>query len=127
MDSNMHSTGAPGGLTGLAALAAALDRVNAQDLDRLDHAARVDRARKLRELLDRLEGFWLQELAVVDARGAVGADTAAWLSARLGVSADTANSWVRAARALPPVPAPATSGQPPEVATSPRAASQEPT
>jgi hypothetical protein len=108
MDSNMHSTGTPGGLTGLAALAAAFDRVNAQDLDRLDDAARVDRARKLRGLLDRLEAIWLQELAVVDARGLAGAEqgvrapsTAEWLSARLGVSADTANSWVRAARALP--------------------------
>ena len=107
MDSNMHSTGAPGGLTGLAALAAALDRVNAQDPDRLDHAARVDRARKLRVLLECLEGMWLQELAVVDARGAAGAEqglqapsTADWLSERLGVSADVASSWVRAARAL---------------------------
>ena len=108
MDSNMHSTGTPDGLTGLAAaLEAAVDRVIAQDLDGLGDAARADYARKLRGLIERLEGMWLQELAVVDARGLAGAEqglqapsTAAWLSARLGVGAGVANAWVRSARAL---------------------------
>jgi hypothetical protein len=107
MDSNMHSNGTPGGLTGLAALEAAVDRVIALDLDRLGDATLADDARELRGLLDRLEGIWLQELAVVDRRGAAGADqgevassTADWLWARLGVDADVASSWVRAARAL---------------------------
>ena len=101
MDSNMHSTDTPGGLTELAAVEAAVDRVIARDLNGLGQAARADHARKLKGLIDRLEGIWLHELAVLDARGAAGADTAAWLSARLGVSAETASSWVRAARALP--------------------------
>jgi hypothetical protein len=107
MESNMHSIGTPDGPTGLAALAAALDRLAAQDLDRLGDAALADHARELWGLLDRLNGIWLQELAAVDALGLAGADrgevapsTADWLSARLGVDLGVANSWVRTARAL---------------------------
>ena len=57
--------------------------------------------------MDRLEGHWLAELATVDARGAAGAEqgvqagsTAAWLRHRLRMSAGTAASCVRTARAL---------------------------
>ena len=45
MKSNMYSTGPPDGLTKLAALAATVDRVIAQDLDRLGEAALADHAR----------------------------------------------------------------------------------
>ena len=57
--------------------------------------------------MDRLEGQWLQQLAVVDGRGAAGADqgqevgsTAAWLRARLRLGAGAAASFVRTARAV---------------------------
>jgi hypothetical protein len=108
MESNMHSTGTPDELT---TLATALEELAGQDLDRLGEAARVDCARELRRLRDRLEDIWLRELAEVDRRGAAGADrgevwpsTAEWLSARLGVSSAVANSWVRTARARYPGP-----------------------
>jgi hypothetical protein len=108
MESNMHSTGTPDGLT---TLLAALEELAGQDLERLGDAARADRSRELRGLLDRLEGIWLQGLAAVDRRDAAGADqgevassTADWLCARLGVDADVASSWVRTARALYPGP-----------------------
>jgi hypothetical protein len=107
MEPNMHSTGMPSRLTRLAALEASVDRVIAQDLDHLGDAALADDARELRGLIDRLEGIWLQELAVLDRRGAAGAErgevapsTADWLSARLGMSSGAANSWVRIARGL---------------------------
>ena len=61
----------------------------------------------LRGLMDRLEGHWLGALADLDARGAAGAEhgvqagsTASWLRARLHMSASTAASLVRTARAL---------------------------
>jgi hypothetical protein len=111
MESNMYSTGPPDGLTKLAALEATVDRVIAQDLDRLGEAALADHARELRRLIDRLEDIWLQELAAVDRLGAAGADqgevapsTADWLSARLDISSAAANSWVRIARARYPGP-----------------------
>jgi hypothetical protein len=57
--------------------------------------------------VDRLEGHWLRQLAVVDGRGAAGADqgqevgsTAGWLRSRLGLGAGAAASFVRTARAL---------------------------
>ncbi|HWD48033.1 MAG TPA: hypothetical protein VHM23_30725, partial [Actinomycetota bacterium] len=49
--------------------------------------------RRLRRLLDRLEGHWLGDLAAIDSRGAAGADpgvpaasTASWLRHRLRLS-----------------------------------------
>jgi Domain of unknown function (DUF222) len=57
--------------------------------------------------MDRLQGQWLADLADLDARGAAGAEdgvqagsTAAWLRHRLHMSAGTAASLVRTARAL---------------------------
>jgi Domain of unknown function (DUF222)/HNH endonuclease len=108
MDSNTHSisrsTSEP---VGLSALAAAVDRLAGQDLDRLADAALVERALVLRGLGDRLDGQWLRTLAAVDARGAAGAEqgvpagsTAGWLGRRLRMSAATATSLVRTARAL---------------------------
>ena len=103
----MYSTGSPEGLTGLAAVEAVVEFVLAQDTSRMSHAARADHLRALGQLIDLLEGTWLQMLAEVDRRGAAGADrgegaasTADWLCDRLGVSADLANSWVRRARTL---------------------------
>ena len=104
MESNTHSTSAP---AGLGALAAVVDELVAQDLDGLADGALAERVMALRGLLDRLEGQWLRALAAVDARGAAGAEqgvqagsTAAWLRARLRMSAGTAASFVRTARAL---------------------------
>src|ERR671913_2125400 len=112
MDSNTHSTPPPGRHPDgqpddLAALAAAADRLAAQDLNRLPDAVVAERVLGLRQLVDRLEGQWLKELAGVDGRGAAGADqgqqvgsTAAWLRNRLRLGAGTASSAVRTARAL---------------------------
>ena len=104
MDSNTHSTSRP---DQLAALAAAVDGLAAQDLEELADGACAERLLSLRGLMDRLEGQWLAELAAVDARGAAGAEhgvqvgsTAAWLRARLHMSAGTAAGLVRTARAL---------------------------
>jgi Domain of unknown function (DUF222)/HNH endonuclease len=104
MDSNTHSTGPPGGL---GALVAELDRLAAQNPDRLPDGVRAERVLVLRRLLDRLEGHWLSELAAVDAGGAAGAEqgtpapsTAGWLRARLRMGAGAAASAVRTARAL---------------------------
>jgi hypothetical protein len=91
----------------LATLAAAVDELAAQDLDGLADAARAERVLRLRRLLDRLEGHWLQELATLDARGAAGAEagvqapsTASWLRNRLRLGAGAASGGVRAARAV---------------------------
>src|SRR5918995_4163241 len=112
MDSNTHSTPPPGRHPDgqpddLAELTVVLDRLAAQDLDRLSDAARAERVLGLRQLVDRLEGLWLKELAGVDALGAAGAEqgqqagsTAAWLRNRLRLGAGTASSAVRTARAL---------------------------
>jgi len=61
----------------------------------------------LRGLVDRLEGHWLQRLAVVDGRGAAGAELdqavgsiASWLRGRLPLGAGAAARSVRTARAL---------------------------
>src|SRR5918995_3604496 len=112
MDSNTHSTPPPGRHPDgqpddLAELTVVLDRLAAQDLDRLSDAARAERVLGLRRLVDRLEGQWLKELAGVDGRGAAGAEadqqvgsTAAWLRNRLRLGAGTAASAVRTALAL---------------------------
>src|SRR5918994_588176 len=112
MDSNTYSTQSSGHQPvgqpdELAALTAAVEELAAQDLDRLDNAALAAQVLELRRLLDRLEGQWLQQLAAVDGRGAAGAEhgqefgsTAAWLRNRLRLSARTATSAVRTARAL---------------------------
>src|ERR671912_1141984 len=112
MDSNTHSTPPPGRHPDgqpddLAALAAAADRLAAQDLNRLPDAVVAERVLGLRQLVDRLEGQWLNELAGVDALGAAGAEqgqqagsTAAWLRNRLRLGTGTAASAVRTARAL---------------------------
>ena len=103
MDSNTHSTE----VATLTALVAAIDGLAAQDLNRLTDAVLAEQVVVLRGLVDRLEGQWLQQLAVVDGRGAAGADqgqevgsTAAWLRARLRLGAGAAASFVRTARAL---------------------------
>jgi hypothetical protein len=112
MDSNTYSTQVPGPppaghLDDLAELTAVLDRLAAQDLDRLSDGVRAERVLALRRLVDRLDGLWLKELAGVDAHGAAGAEadqqigsTAAWLRNRLRLGAGTAASAVRTARAL---------------------------
>jgi hypothetical protein len=112
MDSNTHSARpsaeAPAGTPArLSAMAAELQGLADQPLDGLADAARADRVRTFRGLVDRLEGQWLGELADLDARGAAGAEqglqapsTAGWLRARLRMSAGTATSLVRTARAL---------------------------
>src|SRR5215207_1798605 len=112
MDSNTHSTPPPGRHPDgqpddLAALRAVVEELAAEDLDGLSDAVRAQRVLELRQLVDRLEGQWLKELATVDARGAAGADqgqqvgsTAAWLRNRLRLGAGTASSAVRTARAL---------------------------
>jgi len=91
MDSNTHSTQPPGRESDwLAALTVVADGLAAQDLDRLSDGVRAERVLVLRQLVDRLEGQWLKELADLDARGAAGAEadqevgsTAAWLRNRL--------------------------------------------
>src|ERR687898_1629693 len=91
----------------LAALVVVADGLAAQDLDGLSDGVRAERVLGLRQLVDRLEGQWLKELAGVDALGAAGAEqgqqagsTAAWLRNRLRLGAGTASSAVRTARAL---------------------------
>jgi hypothetical protein len=104
MESNTHSTHAS---DRLADLEAAVNALAAQDLDGLPDATAAEQVLRLRRLVDRLEGQWLNELAAVDARGASGADqgqqidsTAAWLRNRLRLGADAASGAVRTARAL---------------------------
>jgi hypothetical protein len=84
-----------------------LEGLAAQDVDSLSDGVRAERVLRLRRLVDRLEGYWLQELAAVDARGAAGADqgiqapsTAGWLRNRLRLGAGAASSCVRTARAV---------------------------
>jgi hypothetical protein len=61
MDSNTHSTSqSTSEPVELAALETDVDRLAAQDLDRLTDAALVDRALVLRELGDRIDGQWLR-------------------------------------------------------------------
>src|SRR5215207_8113857 len=70
----------------LAGLTAAVDELAAQDRHGLTGPARATRILAWRQLLDRQQGLWLQELAELDALGAAGADqgvpvpsTAGWL------------------------------------------------
>ena len=108
MDSNTHSTAhLADGLAADDLACAAVDGLAAQDLDRLTDPVLAERVLVLRQLLDRLEGQWLKELAAVDGRGAAGAEagqqvgsTAGWLRARLRLGAGAASSSVRTARAL---------------------------
>src|ERR687897_3577138 len=112
MDSNTHSTPPPGRHPDgqpdwLAALAMVTDQLAAQALNRLPAPVVAERVLRLRQLVDRLEGQWLKELAGVDGRGAAGAEqgqqagsTAAGLRNRLRLGAGTASSAVRTARAL---------------------------
>jgi hypothetical protein len=112
MDSNTHSTQPPHRPPDrcpeeLADLVAVLDRLEAEDPDRLSDPAVTDYVLALRQLVDRLEGQWLRTLAVVDARGAAGAEdglavgsTAGWLRTRLRLGAGAAATAVRTARAL---------------------------
>jgi hypothetical protein len=104
MNSNRCSNKVPQGLEPLAEV---VDDLATQDLKGLSDAARAERVRILRWLVDRLEGQWLRELAALDARGAAGADqgiqapsTASWLRNRLRMGATAASSAVRTARAL---------------------------
>jgi hypothetical protein len=71
MDSNTHSTQP---VDGLAVLAAAVEGLAVEDLDRLADPVLAERVLVLRQLLERLEGHWLKELATVDGRGAAGAE-----------------------------------------------------
>jgi hypothetical protein len=66
MNSNTHSAGSPDGLTALAAVA---DQLAAEHRAGLPAPVRVDRVLALRQVMDRLEGQWLAELAAVDAAG----------------------------------------------------------
>jgi hypothetical protein len=108
MESNTHSTHCPSGPPDrLAGLEAVVDALATQDTGGLPDAVRAEQVQRLRRLLDRLEGHWLQELAAVDAAGAAGADqgqqagaTAAWLRHRLRMGAGAASTAVRTARAL---------------------------
>jgi hypothetical protein len=104
MDSNTHSSSRA---ARRAALTAAIDELTAQPLDSLTESALAEELRELQQQRDRLDGQWLRTLAAVDARGAAGAEqgtpaasTAAWLRARLRMSAGAATSLVRTARAL---------------------------
>ena len=112
MDSNTHSNGDLDGRPGQppdgpTALAAAVKQLAAEDRGGLSAAARAERVRSVRRLLDCLEGQWLAELAELDAWGAAGAEegvqvgsTASWLRRRLRMSAGAAHRAVRTARAL---------------------------
>jgi hypothetical protein len=84
-----------------------VDDLEGQDRDHLSDSALTEGVTRLRQLLDRLEGHWLRELAEVDTRGAAGADhatpapsTASWLRHRLRLSPGAATSMARTARAL---------------------------
>ena len=108
MDSNTHSTQQPPGQDDdLAALTAAVDRLATRRRHGLPDTVRAERLRRLRGLADRIEGYWLQDLADLDACGAAGAEeglqavsTAGWLRSRLRMGAGAAHRAVRTARAV---------------------------
>jgi hypothetical protein len=92
---------------GLEGLAAAVAELAACDPDELGDAALAAQVLALRRLADQLEGVWLRLLAVVDARGAAGAEhgvtalsTTGWLRAALRIGPGAAGRAVRTARAL---------------------------
>jgi Domain of unknown function (DUF222)/HNH endonuclease len=108
------SDGLPAGLEGLAADIADLA---ADDPDGLGDGQLAGEVLALRRLADQLEGVWLRRLALVDARGAAGAEagvqagsTAGWLRAALRMSPGGACRAVRTARALHRGPLGATAG-----------------
>jgi hypothetical protein len=72
MDLNTHSTERPPRPDGLATVAAGIDQLAADDLDRLPDAVVAEQPLALRQLLDRLDGLWLQRPAVTDGRGRTG-------------------------------------------------------
>jgi Domain of unknown function (DUF222)/HNH endonuclease len=108
MDSNTYSTQVEGGPPDrLAALTDAIDGLADHDLHGVTEAAMATELRQLRRLVDCLEGHWLHRLAILDARGAAGAEeglevgsTAAWLRTRLRLAPGAASRSVRTARAL---------------------------
>jgi hypothetical protein len=102
MDSNTYSTHP---VDELAVLTAAVDQFGTRQRHGLPDAVRAERVQQLRRLVDRMEGFWLQDLADLDACGAAGAEdgiqapsTASWLRNRLNMGAGVAHSSVRTAR-----------------------------
>src|SRR6266704_1257457 len=91
----------------LDALDRLLDQLTASDPAALPDPLAAEEVLRLRRQLDRLEAVWQRALAVVDGRGAAGAEvgvvapsTAGWLRARLRMSHTTASQHVRAARAI---------------------------
>ena len=104
MDSNIHSANRRGQF---AALVAAINDLDHEDLDRVSDVAAAEQVMALRPLVEQLQGQWLKRLAVVDGRGAAGAEqdrrfgsTAGWLRARLRMGRHGAATAVRTARAL---------------------------
>jgi hypothetical protein len=91
----------------LGRLAAAVAELAADDPGVLGDGQLAGEVLALRRLADQLEGAWLRRLALVDARGAAGAEvgvqavsTAGWLRATLRLSPAGAGRAVRTARAL---------------------------
>jgi hypothetical protein len=84
-----------------------LQALATEDVDQLSDTALNQNLARLQRQLNSLTGQCLRRLAALDARGAAGADqdqpapsTASWLRNRLHLSASTAHSTVRTARAL---------------------------
>jgi hypothetical protein len=106
----------PGGLpVRLQGLAAAIAGLAVDDPAEAGDAQVASEVLALRRLADQLDGVWLRRLAMVDARGAAGAEagvragsTAGWLRAALRLSPAGAGRAVRTARALHRGPLPAT-------------------
>src|SRR6266540_2871286 len=96
-----------GMLPGVEGMAAAIGAFTARDPDQLGDALVAAQLVAVRRLAEQLEAGWLRLLAVVDARGAGGAEqggcapsTQAWLRAACRLSAAAAGQRVRTARAL---------------------------
>src|SRR6266542_1156129 len=120
--------GPQGGLpAGLERLAAAVGEFAADDLDQLGDALLAAQVVALDRLAGQLDAVRLRLLAVVDARGAGGAEqggcapsTQAWLRAACRLSAAAAGQRVRTARAPPAATTPAVDGCPPPPPLAPR-------
>ena len=102
-----RSTGTHGVPAGLERLSAAIDELAACDPSELGDALLAAKTLGLHRLGDRLEAVTLRFLAVVDGRGAAGAEqgtqaasTVGWLRASLRMGAAAAGRAVRTARAL---------------------------